>query len=510
MRKLISILLIIALLFAFCSCDSKNIDDETTTDENYVLPTPVVTSDVSLPYTSAAGFNPYKTESSLNRDLLPVMYESLFIATDNGKGATQLAASGEIDGKTVTVKLLQGVKFSDGGEFISSHVKSSYEKAKNSDFYKAQLSNISSITLVDNFTIKLTLQSVDPMVLNTLDFPIAKSNDSSYIGTGKYTIEKSGDTTYLQVNKNHRAYKNTWNEKIALYDMAGISSPIYPFKANKISLYKNNLSSEEYINLSSKTVSESLPNLVYVGINSQWAGTVTSIDWVRQAVNIGIDRNIIAASSFLGQGTATVTPFKNGYYELDGMELIGESGNLEKAIDILERHGYDSVNGDGVRTNGSTSLRVDILVCTQNPYKLTVAENFKAQLEKLGFGVKIREYEKSEDFILALDEGHYSFYIGEVQLTNNCDLSEFFSKDGKLNYGIKEEIFEIYSMLKNGESNTKTFVENFSAKVPFLPLFYRNAVVSVNPNITGIGDGDNLFSSVSDWKMPKEQIAEKN
>ena len=187
------------------------------------------------------------------------------------------------------------------------------------------------------------------------------------------------------------------------------------------------------------------------------------------------------------------------------MELIGEGGNLEKAIDILERHGYDRVNSEGVRSNGSTSLRVDVLVCTENPYKLTVAENFKAQLEKLGFGVKIRKYEKSEDFILALEEGHYSFYIGEAQLTSNCDLSEFFSEEGKLNYGIKEEAFEIYSMLKSGESNTKVFVENFSANVPFLPLFYRKAVVSVNPNITGVGDENNLYSSVSDWKMPEKQ-----
>ncbi len=505
MRKFISILLILALLLAFCSCDGNNNGDETTTDENYILPTPVVTSNIALPYTSAAGFNPYKTESSLNRDLIAVLYESLFIATDNGKGKTQLAASGEINGKTVTVKLLQGLKFSDGGEFISTHVKSSYEKAKNSDFFKAQLSNISSIALVDNYTIKFNLHSADPMALNSLDFPIAKSNDGSYIGTGKYTMEKANGTTYLQVNKKHRDYKNTWNEKIGLYDMAGISSPIYPFKANKISVYKNNLSAEEYVNLSSKTVSVGLNNLVYVGVNSQWAGTVTSIDWVRQAINIGIDRNIIASASFLGQGTATVTPFKNGYYELDGMELIGESGNLEKAIDILQRHGYDQVNSEGVRSNGSTSLRVDILVCTENPYKLTVAENFKTQLEKLGFGVKIREYEKSEDFILALDEGHYSFYIGETKLTNNCDLSEFFSNEGKLNYGINEEMYEIYSIYKNGETNTKVFVENFSAKIPFLPLFYRKAIVSINPNISGVGDSNSLYSSVSDWKMPKEQ-----
>ena len=106
--------------------------------------------------------------------------------------------------------------------------------------------------------------------------------------------------------------------------------------------------------------------------------------------------------------------------------------------------------------------------------------------------------------IAALEEGHYSFYIGEVQLTDNCNLSEFFSQKGKLNYGINEEMYEIYSQYRNGEVNTKVFVENFSARIPFLPLFYRKAVVSVNPNITGIGDGNSLYSSVSDWKMPKD------
>lgn len=505
MRKVISMLLILSLLFAFCSCDTKPDAEETTTEESYVLPTPVVTSNISFPYTSAADFNPYKTESALNRDLLPVMFESLYIPTDDGKGAPQLASSGEIDGKTVTVKILQGLTFSDGGEFISSHVKNSYEKAKSSPYYKAQLSNISSITLVDNYTIKFTLKSKDPMALNVLDFPIAKSDNDSFIGTGKYVFKKTDENSYLEVNENHRDYKSTWNEKIALYDMAGISSPIYPFKANKISVFKNDLNSSEYINLSSKTVSVGLNNLVYVGVNTKWAGTVTSIDWVRQAINIGIDRNIIASSSYLGQGTATATPFKKGFYELEKMELIGESGNLEKAINILERNGYNSFNGEGIRTNGVTALRVDVLVCTKNPYKLTVAENFKTQLEKLGFGVKLREYKKTEAFLEALEEGHYSFYIGETKLTNNCDLSEFFSKDGKLNYGINKDMYEIYSMYKKGETSTKVFVENFSAKIPFLPLFYRKAVVSVNPNITELGNENSLYSSVSDWKMPKEQ-----
>lgn len=81
--------------------------------------------------------------------------------------------------------------------------------------------------------------------------------------------------------------------------MAGVSSPIYPFKANKISVYKHELSAESYVNLSSQTIAENMNNLVYIGVNSKWAGSVTSIDWVRQAINIGLDRNSVGAKIIL-------------------------------------------------------------------------------------------------------------------------------------------------------------------------------------------------------------------
>ena len=111
-------------------------------------------------------------------------------------------------------------------------------------------------------------------------------------------VEYLEDTPYLSVNVHHRDYDKNWNKQIALYDMAGITSPIYPFKANEISAYKQDLTDGDYINLSSQTVAENMNNLVYVGVNSQWAGSITSIDWVRQAINIGINRAGIVASSF--------------------------------------------------------------------------------------------------------------------------------------------------------------------------------------------------------------------
>lgn len=498
MKKVISLFLILSLSLALFGCNKTEGEEETTAND-YVLPTPVVTTDISLPYTSASDFDPFKTDSVLNRDLLPLIFESLYNADNTGKGIAVLASSGEISGKNVTVKIKQGLKFSDGSELLSTHVKSSFEKAKNSVIYKAELKNISSVTCVDNYTLNFTLNVNDELAVNCLTFPVVKESKDTLLGSGKYKLSYLEDTPYLEVNTNYRDYSKKWNVQIALFDMAGITSPVYPFKANEISAYKQDLT-EEYVNLSSNTVSVETNNLVYIGINTEWAGSVTSIDFVRQAINIGIDRKNITASSFLGQGSATVTPFKNEFYGIQNVELVGVEGNVEKAIGILERNGYDKTNSDGIRTNGSAGLRVDILVCTENPYKVTVAESFKKSLEKLGFGVTIKKYSESEKFTKALEEGHYSFYVGETRMTNNCDMSEFFTDSGALNYGVSDSMKEIFKSYRNSETTTSQFIEGFSTEVPILPLFYRKSVVSVNPNITGV-DETEVYTSVNNWKL---------
>lgn len=503
-KRVMAILLVLSMTFLLFSCD-KSDNGETTETEGYVLPTEIIDADISLPYSAVDSLKPYESKGTLNRDLIPIIYESLFIPTDNGKGEALLAHAGEIEGKKVTVNIKSDVKFSNGQALTAAHVKSSFEKAKNNDFYKASLSNIAGVSVADNDTVVFTLYNPDAMALNILNFPIVEASGDSDIGSGKYCIKYLEDIPYLQVNINHRDYDKAWHKQIALYDMSGTSSPVYPFKANEISVYKQDLSNGSYINLSSSTVSENTNNLVYVGVNSNWAGSMTSLDWVRHAINIGINRSDIVASSFLGQGVATVTPFKGEYYQINNENLAGVSGETEKAIAILERNGYTQINSSGVRSNGSRELRVNILVCSENQYKVSVAEAVKKSLEDLGFGVTITEKKTSEEFMEALQTGFFGLYIGETQLTPNCDLTEFFTKDGTLNYGVNERFYEDFSAYKSGVDSTMTFVEAFSAEVPFVPLYYRKAVVCVNPNISGVEGGYNVYSDICNWQIQKDK-----
>ncbi|MBQ3889216.1 MAG: hypothetical protein II738_05670, partial [Clostridia bacterium] len=171
--RIFALLTALALLVTFTACTGKSEGDGTTaaSTDPYVLPTPTVTADLSLPYTSAAGFDPYETDSALNRNLFGLLYEGLYAPTEDGLGTAVLASGGENKGTAVEVKLNQGVTFSDGSVFTAKAVIDSFEKAAESEFYADLLSNIEGAEAVDNYTVRFTLRHPDAFAFNALSFP---------------------------------------------------------------------------------------------------------------------------------------------------------------------------------------------------------------------------------------------------------------------------------------------------------------------------------------------------
>lgn len=495
MKRVFAALAAFLMCVSLCSCKGNGGTDETT--KEYNVPTPVINADVSLPYIGTDSLDPFKVKSTLNADLMSAIFESLYEPSQDGKGAPLLASSGEISGKTARVTLKSKIKFSDKTELTAQSVIKSFSLAKSSERFSKQLSNIASVTADDNYSLVFTLNEPSEFALNVLNFPIVSGSGGGYAGTGAYKIAYLDGEIYLEANEYHEGYKKSTPKQIALYDMAGVSSAVYPFKANEISVYKNDLSSGEYTNLSSKTVSVPTNNFVYAGVNMNWKGSLLSLDFVRHAVNIGIDRKTIAASSFLGQCTATSTPFKSEVYVFD--EQIPDSGNKERAVAVLEENGFYETES-GVRSNGNTSLSVSILVCSDNKYKVDAAESLKKSLEALGFGVTINKQDK-EGYLKILSGGHFDIYIGETALTDDYDFSEFFDKKGALNFGISEDYFKEYASFKSGETTVSRFVEGFYTAVPFVPLFYRSAVLSVNPNLEGVSVSGGIYKNVGNWSF---------
>ena len=147
MKKLICIFACIAVAVGILSgCRNKTPDETTTeiTTEQTTIQKPASERKVTLGYYKGKSLNPYKTESPTNRNLLTLVYDSLFLPSDGYTVEPLIGLSFTNNEKMLTVTLDPEALFCDGTPIDPSDVVYSFNLAKESSFYKERLSNFSS------------------------------------------------------------------------------------------------------------------------------------------------------------------------------------------------------------------------------------------------------------------------------------------------------------------------------------------------------------------------------
>ncbi|HET8999712.1 MAG TPA: ABC transporter substrate-binding protein, partial [bacterium] len=107
--------------------------------------------------------DPHLSGSAVDRQVYQNLYDKLVDIDENLAIVPMLAASWTIspDGKTVTFKLRQGVKFHDGTPFNAEAVKANFDRMRDPKFPSARRSEIApvaNVTAVDPATVQLTLE----------------------------------------------------------------------------------------------------------------------------------------------------------------------------------------------------------------------------------------------------------------------------------------------------------------------------------------------------------------
>jgi peptide/nickel transport system substrate-binding protein len=130
--------------------------------------------------------------------LRPV-YESLFEKAPDGKPVPLLATGYEVDGLTVTIKLRQGVVFSNGEAFNAEVAAANINRGVKLGIIEG-LKTVASAEAVDEHTFKITLKEPDPAIIDSLCFtggmmlaPAAMADpavDRNPVGTGPYVYSK--------------------------------------------------------------------------------------------------------------------------------------------------------------------------------------------------------------------------------------------------------------------------------------------------------------------------------
>ena len=161
-------------------------------------------------------FNPLNTVGGHNA-FMRAMFNTLLQYDEKLQPQPQLAEKWDLsaDGKVITLKLRQGVKFHSGREFTSADVKFTHEYASQDEVVQLRSSyrEIKKVETPDKYTVVLSFDKVNPGLFDTLDMMYIIDKETfadrskTAIGTGPFKLEKFVPNDRVEMV----AFKDYWD-----------------------------------------------------------------------------------------------------------------------------------------------------------------------------------------------------------------------------------------------------------------------------------------------------------
>jgi len=343
------------------------------------------------------------------------------------------------DGKSVTWKLKQDIKWSDGQPFTAQDVIFTYQFLSNPKVGAVSAGTyelVKSVEAVDDFTVKINFKELNPawsqffvggegMILPEhiyKDFNGANAREASAnlkpIGTGAYRVVdfRPGDTVIYEPNPEFRQVDQLGFEKIELKGGGDATSAARAVLQTGDADFAYNLQVEAPVlnELEAAGAGQVVSNygalMERIIINhsdpnkTAPSGERSSLDFphpflsdrnVRQAFNLAIDKNIIAEQLYGITGKATpnflVAPpeyasSKNSYEH-----------DPEKAKKLLDEAGWKDTNGDGTRDKDGIEMQL-VFQTSVNPLRQKTQAVVKQGLKEIGVGVELKSIDPSVYF----------------------------------------------------------------------------------------------------------------
>lgn len=370
MKKLLAVLLSLALLFSFTGCGKSGgkTDDEET----------IFRVAISGDYGS---LNPFLAESSVVYDFLNLCYDSLIAYDKDFQAIPRLAESWELskDGLVWTFHLQKNAVFSDGEPVTSADVKWTYENIGESYMYSLYAGGIESIECPDDYTVVFNceapkydmLYQIIPVmpehVWSKVDDILSYETDT-WVGSGPFIYDASrsaaGNVAFVRNDK-------YWGQKpyvdvlvFTPYDnqdamgqamKLGEVDACYDLDRSQYDLLKDDPS--VYVEL------YEIFGLEHLAYNLQ--NEVTADKAVRYAVDYCFDRELAVEMGYGGLGEAGYGIVNNPGHKYEPPAGILREFNIDKAKEVLDKAGYIDTNGDGIRERNGEPLSLELITASE-------------------------------------------------------------------------------------------------------------------------------------------------
>ncbi len=353
-------------------------------------------------------FSPLSLDPSLSGNgragthLLPA-YEPLIRVKADGSFEPALATAWSMgaDSKSATFTLRAGVKFSDGEPLNAEAAKRSIEYFRNKKGpFSVNLANVTSIEVLDNLRFKINLSSPNPALLNLFEAYWLAGNIISpkalatpdvlargTYGAGPYKLDAAATVTgksYTYVPNEHYYDKAriTW-DKVVMTVFEDQNSAIQAMKSGQIKLLVSDPvtghANTGKLDKNIRTITEPVQWTGLIIMDRDGAiNPVLKDARVRQAINLAIDRKLIAKALLGNFADPTVQLQGKGFLGHDAANEAKYPLDLVKARALLAAAGHP---------NG-IDLKLDYV---NNTLSSTMSQVLMGQFKKVGIRVKLNE-----------------------------------------------------------------------------------------------------------------------
>lgn len=438
-----------------------------------------------LVYVPDYGFDPYDCVCITNRPVLSLVYESLFVVGPTFQPEPVLCERFAVseDEKTYVLTLVPGATFSDGSPLTVEDAVASLNAAMDSDYYGSRFSKVASVTTDGEDKLVINLKTAYEDLPLLLDVPIVKagSRRSGHpIGTGPYVfhtaVDEDGKSSSLSLRRNTAWWQNKIPpvdyEEIFLTAAERPSEIRDSFEFGSTSLVCADLNAPASVGYRCDYELWDCPTTTMQFIGFNLLSGAFSSRALRSAVTWLIDRDTICSSIYKGFAMPASLPCSpaSSVYDRDLAAVYAFNEEAFRAA-MEEAHLEEGAVGS-------------ILVCSSDPFRTELAYRISQAFEPYGMKLEVKAVDY-ETYLKRLQAGNFDMYVGEVRLSSNFDLSEFFKPYGALGYGGTQN-GAMEGLCQSALENSGNFYDLNKAVMDggyFCPILFKSYAVMANRGV---------------------------
>ena len=405
---------------------------------------------INLFSTKPDSLNPLLSLNPYIKEYAHLIFDSLVTLNMHQEALPSLAVNWEVseDLITWTFNLRSGVSWHDGSQFTAEDVKMTMDILMSKDIetlYKYNISNISSVEIKDDLTIKIVLYEPQALLPYLMTFPILQASRFSDFaedidieamksvipnGTGPYMYEspadKSGTCLKLAANKKWWAGEpETEYFHINISEKANDDFAYFRTGEADLILLKKGEGSR--YTLGKDYTAKKYPGRYFEFISFNTKSAYSGDKSLRRAISCFIDKQAIIDKLLPGKAVPADLPVIPGTFFFDSSYASVDTINAAQAREMLEVAGWQYIDGVMYKYEWGyyRPLELVLVVNTENEDRTRVAGEIADRLLQIGVKTRIRKL-PWDSYLAALKEGSYDIAFVGCTLPYEPDFSFLF------------------------------------------------------------------------------------